>query len=84
MGPTLVPLLDVPSVPFHPSDPVPPPAVQEVAPLVDQASTMDWPVSSVPGVTVNEVMLAAGAAAVTLTLAEAGVLAPPGPLQVRV
>ena len=36
-GPTTVAALDVPTVPLHPSEPVPPPAVQEVAPLVDQA-----------------------------------------------
>jgi hypothetical protein len=40
-GPSVVPLPDVPVTPLHPSLPVPPLAVQEVALLLDQVSVED-------------------------------------------
>jgi hypothetical protein len=45
----LLPALDVAFTPFHPSDPVPPVAVQEVAPLVDHERSVDCPVCTVLG-----------------------------------
>jgi len=42
--PVLVPVLEVPTCPFQPSDPVPPVAVQEVALLLVQASDAACPV----------------------------------------
>jgi len=41
IGPTGVPLLDTGSAPLQPSAPVPPLAVQPVAPLLDQESDVD-------------------------------------------
>jgi hypothetical protein len=43
IGPTLVPVLDTGCAPPQPSAPVPPLAVQAVAPLLDQASNVDCP-----------------------------------------
>lgn len=44
MVPVLVPVLEVPTDPVQPSDPVPPEAVQEVAVLLVHASDAVWPV----------------------------------------
>jgi len=44
IGPTGVPLLDTGSAPLQPSAPVPPLAMQAVAPLLDQASEIDCPI----------------------------------------
>jgi hypothetical protein len=41
IGPTAVPVLDTGFVPFQPSDPVPPLAVHEVAPLVVHVRLVD-------------------------------------------
>jgi hypothetical protein len=74
--------LVVPTVPLHPSEPVPPPAVQEVAPVVDHASVVVCPDCTVSGEAVKATMLAAAGALVTLTLTELGTLLPPIPVQV--
>jgi hypothetical protein len=84
MAPVLVPVLEVPTDPFQPSDPVPPLAVHEVAPLLLQASDATDPVCSVEGVAVKELTVAAGGGAVTFRATEVGELVPPGPAQVKV
>jgi hypothetical protein len=67
----LVPVLAVPTDPFQPSVPVPPVAVQEVAPLLvhdNDADCSTW--MEVDGVMKNAVTVAAGCvelAAVTFT-----------------
>jgi hypothetical protein len=84
MVPVLVPVFEVPTVPFQPSDPVPPAAAQEVAPLLVQASEAACPVGIVEGVALKLLTVAAGGGGVTLMLIEFAPLAPPGPLQFRV
>ena len=84
MGPELVPELEAATLPFQPSEPVPPVAVQVVAWFVDHDRTMACPVCVAPGVAVKLAMVAAGAAVVTVTPTVLGALVPPGPAQVRV
>jgi hypothetical protein len=85
IGPTLVPVLEVPTAPFHPSEPLPPLAVQAVAPKLDHDSEVDCPTTMVFGNALKEVTLAAGGGAlVTLTMAELLGPVPPGPVQVSV
>ncbi len=83
-GPSVVPVLEVPTVPLHPSEPVPPLATQEVALDVDQAADTDCPVCAVPGVTVKALTVGTGGAAATSTVTDTGLLLPPGPEQVKV
>ena len=45
----LVPLPEVPTLPVHPSEPVPPLAVQELAPTVLQLRVAAWPTEIVDG-----------------------------------
>jgi len=84
IGPTVVPVLDTGSAPLQPSEPSPPLAAHAVAPLVDQASDVDCPVSIVAGDAVNAVTLGAGGALATSTVTDSGALLPPGPVQVNV
>jgi hypothetical protein len=84
MGPTVLPRLVVDCAPFQPSEPVPPLAVQALAPLVVQLNTADPPTVSVLGIAVKVRMLAAGVAVVTVTVAALGALVPPVPVQVKV
>jgi hypothetical protein len=86
MTPVLVPALEVGFEPAQPSEPVPPVAVQVLAPLVDQASVADCPAGMVAGLAVKELIAAAPGvgALVTLTTTELGLPAPPGPVQVKV
>jgi hypothetical protein len=82
MGPTEVPLLEVPTEPVHPSEPVPPLAVQLVAPVEPQEMAAELPVYSVEGVMVSPVTAGtAGVGEVTVTFTDWGALAPPGPVQ---
>jgi hypothetical protein len=69
IGPTVTPTLLVGCDPCQPSDPVPPLAVQALAPLVTQVNKIDWPVSVELGVASKETIDAAGAALVTVTVA---------------
>jgi len=78
-----VPTPVVATGPLQPSDPVPPPAVQEVAFALDQVSKVDCPVSSAAGVATNASTLAGNGASVALTVVELEVV-PPGPEQVSV
>jgi hypothetical protein len=84
--PVLVPALAVPIEPFQPSAPVPPVAVQEVAPLLlhdKEAVCSTWIV--LEGVMKNPVTVAGGwvgLAAVTFT--DCGEPVPPSPLQINV
>ncbi len=82
--PVLVPLLEEPTEPFQPSDPVPPVAAHEVAPLLVQASDAACPVWRVVGDAVKVATVAAGGGAVTLSATEVGDPVPPGPVQVNV
>jgi hypothetical protein len=79
-----VPVLEVPTVPGHESEPVPPLALQELAPLLLQANEEVCPTVTTLGVAVNDEMVAAGVALTTVTLADCGALAPPGPVQFKV
>jgi hypothetical protein len=83
-GPTVVPTLLVETVPFQPSEPVPPLAVQALAPLDIQLRSTEPPAVIVVGVAMKLTMLAAGAAAVTVTVAALVALVPPAPVQVNV
>ena len=84
-GPTLVLALEVPTLPFQPSEPVPPDAAHEVALLLLQASEVEPPASTVEGVAVNaETAALAPGGLLTLTVTETGVPAPPEPVQARV
>jgi hypothetical protein len=81
MGPIDVPPLDVGSAPVHPSEPVPPPAVQAVASVVAQDSEVDCPTTMVVGFAARFVT----AAAEGFTIRVAVELAlPVAPVQVRV
>ncbi len=80
-GPSVVPLLEVPMAPLHPSLPLPPLAVQEVALLLDHVSVVDCPVCSELGKAANDMMLGANGTLATATMTEAGALVPPGPVQ---
>jgi len=83
--PVEVPELNVGCVPAQPSLPVPPVAVQVLAPPVDHASVADWPTSMIDGVAVKELMVAGlTGGAVTVTTTELGPALPPGPVQVSV
>jgi len=85
MAPVLVPVLDVPTDPFQPSDPVPPVAVHEVAFAVDQESEVDWPTTMVFGTAVKVLTVAVGGGAlVTLTMVELLGPVPPVPVQLSV
>jgi hypothetical protein len=84
IAPVLVPVLDVATTPFQPSDPVPPVAVQDVALELVQESVVDWPTTMLFGAALKEVTLGSGAGAlVTLTIAELLEPVPPGPVQVN-
>lgn len=83
-GPTVVPLLEVGTAPLQPSPLLPPVAAQAVALVVLQASEVDWPTCTVPGVAVSAVTAAGGVAAVTVNVADEGALAPPAPVQLNV
>jgi hypothetical protein len=83
-GPTAVPVLDGATVPLNASEPLPPPAVHDVALLVLQARDVLCPTVTVAGLAANEPTLAAGVALLTVTSTEAGELAPPGPVQLSV
>lgn len=80
----MVPRLEVPTVPGQESEPVPPLAVQELAPLLIQARDEVCPTVTTLGTAVNETMVAAGVALSTVTLVDIGALAPPGPVQFSV
>ena len=83
-GPIVTPLLDVGCVlPLHPSDPEPPPAVQDVALFDVQLRTIDPPAAMLFGVAVKLVTVAAGVTALTVTVTEVGPLEPPAPTQVN-
>lgn len=84
-GPTEVPELDVPTDPVHPSEPVPPPAVQLVALVELQVSDAELPVLSVDGVAVKPVAVAGGGGVgdVTVTFSDCGALGPPGPVHAK-
>ena len=82
-GPTLVPELATGTLPLHPSDPEPPLAVQEVAPLEIHVSTTDWPVCMAVGVA-EKLEIDAGAG-LTVRVAVAVAPAPwPTPTQLSV
>jgi hypothetical protein len=83
-GPMVVPALAVGRVPFQPSVPLPPLAVQALAPLLLQESTVEPPAVSVAGSAVKARMLAGGVAVVTVTVAELMALVPPLPVQLSV
>jgi hypothetical protein len=68
----------------QPSEPVPPLAVQEVAPVVIQDSAAAPPAVMVGGVAVKATKVGAAGGALTVTLTEAGVPTPPVPEQVSV
>jgi hypothetical protein len=51
---------------------------------VVQLNTVDWPAVIVDGVTENEVSVAAGVGATTVTTTDDGWLMPPVPVQVNV
>jgi hypothetical protein len=74
-------MLLVACVPLQPSEPVPPLAVQALAPLDTQVNTTEPPAVMVDGVARNETMLAGGIAVVTETMAVAVEVAPPAPVQ---
>jgi len=84
IGPIRVPTLLVGSEPDQPSEPVPPLAVQALAPLVAQVSKIDCPVTAVLGVADNDTMEAGGGALVTVTVAVLVGLLPPVPVQLNV
>jgi hypothetical protein len=85
IGPIVVPVLTTGSVlPFHPSALSPPLAAQLVALAEVQASEVDCPAWMEFGVAVKALILAAGGAAMADTVAVAGALAPPGPVQIKV
>ena len=78
-------MLDVPTDPAHPSDPVPPLALQEVALEEDHASVVDEPTTTEFGDAEKLEMLGAGGGAlVTFRITELAGPAPAAPLQVRV
>jgi hypothetical protein len=80
-GPIEVPELDVGSEPVQPSEPVPPPAAQEVAPLVAHDSEVDCPVWIVVGFAAK--LVTAAAAGLTVSVAVELEL-PAGPEQASV
>jgi hypothetical protein len=65
--------------------PLPPVAVHEVALIAAQVNVVDWPTWMVVGTATNAVIVGSGRTPpeVTVTVTELGVLAPPGPVQVR-
>ena len=84
-GPIAVPRLAAGSeLPTHPSDRVPPVAVQDVALTVAQVSVVDCPTWSADGVATKAPMDGAGVAAPTVIVTELGELVPPEPAQVSV
>ena len=83
-GPTDIPVLDGLKVPFHPSAPLPPLAVQLLALLVVHANELDCPTSTALGDALSEVTLPGGVALATVTLTDTGTLAPPEPVQLSV
>ncbi len=81
----LLPVLEVPTDPAQPSNPVPPLAVHAVAFDVDQDSDVDWPTTMLFGTAVKVLTLAAGGGApVTLMMVELLGPVPPAPVQVSV
>ena len=84
-GPIVTPVLDAGCVlPFHPSEPVPPPPVHDWALFDVQLNTIVPPAGMLLGVAVKLVMVAAGVTALTTTVMEVGPLDPPVPVQVNV
>ena len=85
MGPMVVPLLEVGTVPFHVSLPVPPVAAQVLALVLCQLSEVDKPVTRVLGKALNETTAAAGGGALlTFTITELGAPGPAAPEHVSV
>jgi hypothetical protein len=84
-GPTVSVPMDASVVPFHPSEGAPPVAAQDVAAVEAHVRRTEPPVCTVFGTAVNRLMLGnGGGALVTFKVTELGVLAPPGPLHVRI
>jgi hypothetical protein len=81
MGPIVTPELEVGSLPVQPSEPVPPPAVQEVAPVVAQESAVVCVVEIVVGFAAK--FVTAAGAGFTVRLAVELAL-PAGPVQASV
>jgi len=85
-GPTRTPEFDVAWVPVH-SIALPPLALQEVAPVLDQLSVIDEPgiaCALEPPLTNKVTDGCDGTGVRTVTLVELGELVPPGPIQVNV
>jgi len=80
IGPTVVPALVVAIGPAHPSEPVPPLATQPVVPTVDHESTVDSPVIMWFGLAASVVIAGGVGAGVTVTVVDAWLLVPPGPV----
>jgi len=83
-GPILVAELCVATEPLQPSEPLPPLAAHEVAPVVDQVAVTDCPVCIALGVTEKVLMTGGGGVLLTSTVTDTGVLAPPSPVHVSV
>jgi hypothetical protein len=81
-GPTVKALLETATLPLQPSEPLPPPAVHALAPLVVQENEVDCPTNNVFGEAIKEVTLGSGGNTLTTTGATAGRLVPPAPVQV--
>jgi hypothetical protein len=82
MGPIVVPVLEVGTLP--PQLPVPPPAVHEVALVLVQLRVVEPPVWIAIGEALKEPIVGGTGALVTVRPAELGALVPPAPLHVRV
>ncbi len=82
IAPVLVPVLMVGTDP--PQLPVPPLALQDVAPLVVQDNEADPPACMLVGDTLKDVTVACAGGVATLMVTELGPLAPPVPLQFNV
>ena len=79
IGPTGVPALEVLTLPLHPSEPVPPLAVQAVAFVVLQLSCVLPPVWKLVGLAERALMFAGGVPAPTSSAPDDGEPVPPGP-----
>lgn len=80
-GPTLNPVLEVGTTPLHPSAPLPPLAVQELAPVVLHARDVLCPDETTGGVAVNVVTVAGAGSTMTTAVS---VPPPVGPWQDKV
>src|SRR5262245_45879261 len=76
----LIPAFDVAVAPPHPSLPVPPLAVQDVASDVDQLSVVEPPAVSQLGLALKLTTVAGCGGAETVTVTDCTALAPPGPV----